>query len=260
MDRRLRARRRRPRRARGLSCRHLELFRKYDDRGRPPTPSAHTVDRLPPDRSRRRPRQGVRDAANPKIEQFKRELAAREGAGAAQGEASESALLREVMNTVGRPGSLGEQIRCVVSVSMLTEGWDTNTVTHILGVRAFGTQLLCEQVVGRGLRLRRQSYDFDPETGLFDVEYGDIMGIPFDFASSPQVAKPTKPKPVTRVHTIKEREALEIVFPRVSGYRRDMPSEKLEVVFTDDSRLEITPADIGPTSVVVEGIVGARVR
>ena len=88
------------------------------------------------------------------------------------------------MNTVGRPGRLGEQIRCVVSVSMLTEGWDTNTVTHILGVRAFGTQLLCEQVVGRGLR--RQSYDLNPETGLFDVEYADIMGIPFDFAASPQ--------------------------------------------------------------------------
>ena len=70
-------------------------------------------------------------------------------------------LLREVMNTVGKPGQLGEAIRCVVSVSMLTEGWDANTVTHILGVRAFGTQLLCEQVVGRGLR--RQSYDLNEE-------------------------------------------------------------------------------------------------
>ena len=76
------------------------------------------------------------------------------------------------MNTVGRKGRLGEQIRCVVSVSMLTEGWDANTVTHILGVRAFGTQLLCEQVIGRGLR--RQSYELgesrDPEGHpLFDV-------------------------------------------------------------------------------------------
>ena len=148
------------------------------------------------------------------------------------------------MNTVGRPGRLGEQIRCVVSVSMLTEGWDTNTVTHILGVRAFGTQLLCEQVVGRGLR--RQSYELNAETGLFDVEYADIMGIPFDFARSPEVAKPTAPKPVTRVHAIKEREReLAIVFPRVSGYRRELPSEKLEAVFIEDSRLEITPADIG---------------
>ena len=161
------------------------------------------------------------------------------------------------MNTVGRVGRLGEQIRCVVSVSMLTEGWDTNTVTHILGVRAFGTQLLCEQVIGRGLR--RQSYDLNPKTGLFDVEYADIMGIPFDFASSPQKASPTAPKPVTRVHAIKERSELEIAFPRVSGYRRDLPSDKLEALFTADSRLEITPLDIGPTSVVMEGIVGAGV-
>ena len=236
---------------------HLELFRNYDDQGgrlaRPRTLLINSRQIEAGDALDK----GFREAAGPEIEQFKRELAAREGAGGAQGEASESALLREVMNTVGRPGRLGEQIRCVVSVSMLTEGWDTNTVTHILGVRAFGTQLLCEQVVGRGLR--RQSYDLNPETGLFDVEYADIMGIPFDFAASPQVAKPTTPKPVTRVHAIKERAALEIVFPRVSGYRRDLPSEKLEAVFTEDSRLEITPADIGPTSVVMEGIVGAGV-
>ena len=182
---------------------HLELFRNYDEQGgrlaRPRTLLINSRQIEAGDALDK----GFRDAAGPEIEQFKRELAAREGAGAAQGEASESALLREVMNTVGRPGRLGEQIRCVVSVSMLTEGWDTNTVTHILGVRAFGTQLLCEQVVGRGLR--RQSYDLNPETGLFDVEYADIMGIPFDFATSPQVAKPTKPKPVTRVHAIKER-------------------------------------------------------
>jgi type III restriction enzyme len=161
------------------------------------------------------------------------------------------------MNTVGRPGRLGEQIRCVVSVSMLTEGWDTNTVTHILGVRAFGTQLLCEQVVGRGLR--RQSYELNPKTGLFDVEYADIMGIPFDFATSPKVTKPTQPKPVTRVHAIKERAGLEIIFPRVSGYRRDLPSDKLKAVFSADTRLEITPADIGPTSVVMEWTFGAGV-
>lgn len=197
-----------------------------------------------------------REAAGQEIELFKQERNKRDGAGA-HGEASEGELLREVMNTVGREGKLGEQIRCVVSVSMLTEGWDTNTVTHILGVRAFGTQLLCEQVVGRGLR--RQSYDLNPETGRFDVEYADIMGIPFDFASSPQKVTPTVAKPVTRVHAIRERAELEIRFPRVSGYRRDLPSEKLEAKFTADSRLEITPADIGPTSVVMEGIVGAGV-
>jgi len=236
---------------------NLELFRNYDEHGgRLPRPRTLLIDSRQLETGDALDK-GFRDAASLEIEQFKREFATREGAGASQGELNESTLLREVMNTVGRQGRLGEQIRCVVSVSMLTEGWDTNTVTHILGVRAFGTQLLCEQVVGRGLR--RQSYELNPETGLFDVEYADIMGIPFDFASSPQVTKPATPKPVTRVHSIKERGGLDIVFPRVSGYRRDLPSDKLTATFTEDSRLEITPLDIGPTSVVMEGIVGAGV-
>jgi type III restriction enzyme len=236
---------------------HLELFRNYDEHGaRLPRPRTLLIDSRQIESGDALDK-GFSSAAAAEIEQFKRELATREGAASAQGEMSEAALLREVMNTVGRPGRLGEQIRCVVSVSMLTEGWDTNTVTHILGVRAFGTQLLCEQVVGRGLR--RQSYDLNPETGLFDVEYADIMGIPFDFAASPQKTKPTKVKPVTRVHAIKERSALEIIFPRVSGYRRELAGDKLEAIFTEDSKLEVTPADIGPTSVVMEGIVGAGV-
>ncbi len=235
---------------------HLELFRNYDEfGGRLPRPNTLLIDSRQLEAGEALDK-AFRDVARPEIEQFKREMAAREGAGSVKGETSEGELLREVMNTVGREGKLGEQIRCVVSVSMLTEGWDTNTVTHILGVRAFGTQLLCEQVVGRGLR--RQSYELN-EQGLFDVEYADIMGIPFDFARSPQVAKPTVPKPVTRVHAIKERAELEIRFPRVSGYRRELPTEKLEAKFDEDSRLEITPADIGPTSVVMEGIVGAGV-
>ncbi len=241
----------------GFHAGHLALFRNYDEGGtRLPRPRTLLIDSRQIESGDALDK-GFRDAAGPEIEQFKRERAARAGAGGAQGDTSEGELLREVMNTVGRPGRLGEQIRCVVSVSMLTEGWDTNTVTHILGVRAFGTQLLCEQVVGRGLR--RQSYDLNPETGLFDVEYADIMGIPFDFAASPQKTKPTMPKPVTRVHAIKERAELEIVFPRVRGYRRELPSEKLKAEFTADSRLEITPLDIGPTSVVMEGIVGAGV-
>src|SRR4029077_11618118 len=86
-------------------------------------------------------------------------------------------LMREVLNTVGKKGKLGENIRCVVSVSMLTEGWDCTTVTHILGVRAFGTRLLCEQVMGRGLR--RRSYAADPSTQMLSPEYADIFGVPF---------------------------------------------------------------------------------
>ena len=98
-------------------------------------------------------------------------------------------LLREVMNTVGKKDQLGAGIRCVVSVSMLTEGWDANNVTHILGIRAFGTQLLCEQVIGRALR--RQSYDLN-EDNLFDAEYADIFGVPFDFTAKPVVAPPAR--------------------------------------------------------------------
>lgn len=85
-------------------------------------------------------------------------------------------LMREVLNTVGKKGKLGEHIRCVVSVSMLTEGWDAQTVSHILGVRAFGTRLLCEQVMGRGLR--RTSYTVGDD-GMMTPEYADIFGVPF---------------------------------------------------------------------------------
>ena len=85
--------------------------------------------------------------------------------------------LRKMVDTVGEPGEPGEQIRCVVSVQMLTEGWDANNVTHILGLRAFESQLLCEQVVGRGLR--RMDYTPDPETGKLTEEYVDVYGIPF---------------------------------------------------------------------------------
>lgn len=196
-----------------------------------------------------------RRAAALEIEQFKREIAQRSGAGEV-GELSDSDLLREVMNTVGKKGRLGEQIRCVVSVAMLTEGWDTNTVTHILGVRAFSTQLLCEQVVGRGLR--RYSYDLNAE-GLFNVEYADIMGIPFDFTAKPQVAPVKPPKKMTRVAAMRDRAALEMIFPRVVGYRIELPEEKLQANFNENSRLVLTPDMVGPGQTLLEGIVGEGV-
>ena len=101
---------------------------------------------------------------------------------------------------------------------MLTEGWDANTVTHVLGVRAFGTQLLCEQVIGRALR--RQSYDLNEE-GLFNVEYADVLGIPFDFTAKPVVAPPQPPRETIQVKAVRpERDRLEIRFPRVAGLPR----------------------------------------
>ena len=109
---------------------------------------------------------------------------------------------------------------------MLTEGWDANTVTHVLGVRAFGTQLLCEQVIGRALR--RQSYDLNEE-GLFNVEYADVLGIPFDFTAKPVVAPPQPPRETVQVKAVRpERDALEIRFPRVEGYRVELPEERLD--------------------------------
>ena len=149
------------------------------------------------------------------------------------------------MNTVGKPGRLGDSIRCVVSVSMLTEGWDANTVTHVLGVRAFGTQLLCEQVIGRALR--RQSYDLNEEN-LFNVEYADVLGVPFDFTAKPVVAPPQPPRETVRVKAIRpERDHLEIRFPRVAGYRVELPEERLSAAFNDDSVLDLTPDLVGPT-------------
>ena len=151
-------------------------------------------------------------------------------------------LLREVMNTVGKPGKLGEEVKCVVSVSMLTEGWDANTVTHILGVRAFGTQLLCEQVVGRGLR--RRQYVANAE-GRFDPEYAEVFGVPFSFIPCSGSAPNPKPGPMpTRVRALEDRIACEITFPRVTGYRYELPSERLTVTFTEDSHLALTTEDV----------------
>ena len=171
---------------------------------------------------------------------------------------SDRDLLREVMNTVGKEGQLGESIRCVVSVSMLSEGWDANTVTHILGVRAFGTQLLCEQVVGRALR--RESYDLNKE-GLFDVEYAEVLGIPFDFTAAPVVVSPKPPRPTVRVHSISpERDHLEISFPRVTGYRVELPDERISADFNEDSVLELTPKLVGPSITSNLGIIGEGVE
>ena len=233
---------------------HLKLFRNYDGHSaRLARPNTLLIDSEQIESGDALDK-NFRDMAGPEIEAFQRERAIRLGAAAA--DITDADLLREVMNTVGRRGKLGEGIRCVVSVSMLTEGWDTNTVTHVLGLRAFGTQLLCEQVVGRALR--RQSYELN-DAGLFDAEYADILGIPFDFAAQPVVVKPKPPKPSTRVQAVPAREALEITFPRVEGYRTELPNDTLHATFTDDSRLVLTPELVGPCKVLLEGIVGQGV-
>ena len=199
-----------------------------------------------------------RGAASVEIAQFKREFIKRTGDQKRAEKFKDEDLLREVMNTVGKKGRLGGNIRCVVSVSMLTEGWDANTVTHVLGVRAFGTQLLCEQVIGRALR--RQSYVLNQE-GLFDVEYADVFGIPFDFTAKPVIVKPPPPTKAVQVKAVRpERDALEICFPRVVGYRAELPEEKVSAKFNEDSVLELTPDMVGPSRTLNQGIIGQGVE
>ena len=121
------------------------------------------------------------------------------------------------MDTIGREGQPGEQIQNVISVGMLSEGWDAKTVTHIMGLRAFTSQLLCEQVVGRGLR--RTSYDVNEKTGLFEPEYVNIFGVPFTFLPHEGSADAPPPPPAkgkTRIEPLPERRAqYEMSWPNV---------------------------------------------
>lgn len=236
----------------------LGLFRNFDETTGNPLPRPNTIlidseqleagDAL---------NDNFRSMATDEIERFRREIIERTGDARAADNLSDQELLREVMNTVGKPNQLGGAIRCVVSVSMLTEGWDANTVTHVLGIRAFGTQLLCEQVIGRALR--RQSYNLNEE-GLFNVEYADVFGIPFDFTAKPVIAPPQPPRETVQVKAIRpERDALEIRFPRVEGYRVELPEERLAADFNDDSILVLSPDLVGPSITRNSGIIGEGV-
>lgn len=235
----------------------LPLFRNTDEHGNPlPKPRTLLIDSEQLESGDALDK-SFRDAASDEIERFRREIVERTGDRQQAENLSDQDLLREAMNTVGKKDRLGGSIRCVVSVSMLTEGWDTNTVTHVLGVRAFGTQLLCEQVIGRALR--RQSYDLNEE-GRFDVEYADILGIPFDFTAKPVVAPPQPPRETITVRAIRpDRDACEIRFPKVQGYRVELPQERLEASFDADSTFELTPEVVGPSITRNEGIIGEGV-
>jgi type III restriction enzyme len=176
-----------------------------------------------------------------------------EGGGTRQDAAEQ---LRRIIATVGKPGEPGEQVRCVVSVAMLTEGWDANNVTHILGLRAFGSQLLCEQVVGRGLR--RMDYTVDPKTQRLTPEYVDVYGIPFSvipFKGREVTASAPEDKPKNHVKTLPERAAFEIRFPVVEGYAFALQKNVIRADIAKMERLEIEP-NIEPTAVVVAPSVG----
>ena len=235
----------------------LELFQNFDQHGTPlARPRTLLIDSEQLESGEALDR-NFRAAAADEIERFRSEIVRRTGDQKRAENLSDHDLLREAMNTVGKVGRLGGATRCVVSVSMLTEGWDANTVTHVLGVRAFGTQLLCEQAVGRALR--RQSYELSDDD-LFPVEYADVLGIPFDFTAKPVVAPPQKPTNTVQVKAITpERDACEIRFPRVRSYRVDLPEERLQATFSADDTLVLTPELVGPSRTRVEGIIGEGV-
>ena len=148
-------------------------------------------------------------------------------------------LLRQTVDTVGREGEPGEQIQNVISVGMLSEGWDAKTVTHIMGLRAFSSQLLCEQVVGRGLR--RVSYDVG-EDGFFEAEYVNIFGVPFTFLphEGGDGTPPPPPKPKTKIEPRKEKVQHEITFPNVVRIDH-VYRPKLKIDWDTVKTLEIDP-------------------
>ena len=182
---------------------------------------------------------------------------AESGAGSSRKDAAE--LLREVVATVGKAGLPGEHVRCVVSVQMLTEGWDANNVTHILGLRAFGSQLLCEQVVGRGLR--RMDYTPDPETGLLTEEYVDVYGVPFSvipFKGRETGGPGPDDGPKNHVRSLPERAGLLLRFPVVEGY---VIALRNNLIRADVAAIEpiVLEPDRNPTAVFVKPQVGHQI-
>ncbi len=173
----------------------------------------------------------------------------------------EAERLRSIIANVGTKGTDGENIRSVVSVQMLTEGWDANNVTQILGLRAFGSQLLCEQVVGRGLR--RISYDFYVDgqgREMLPPEYVDVYGIPFSvipFKGRASNAPEPDDRPKNHVKALTEREAWEIRFPVVEGYVTDLEDLEIECDVAKVEGLKIQPTQT-PTQLFVMPQVGIR--
>lgn len=164
--------------------------------------------------------------------------------------------LRHRVSTVGKVGESGQDVRCVVSVAMLSEGWDANNVKQILGLRAFDSQLLCEQVVGRGLR--RMSYTVNDE-GYLEEEYVDVYGVPFEVI--PVKKKPIRTgggeeKPRTLVQAVDKREPLAIEFPMVEGYVYRV-GEHIKADLAAIDPIHIDPK-LEPTAVFVKAKVWAE--
>ncbi len=171
------------------------------------------------------------------------------GARATLNQKQKAEFLRQQVDTVGQVGKSGEQIQNVISVGMLSEGWDAKTVTHIMGLRAFTSQLLCEQVVGRGLR--RTTYDVNPETGFFEPEYVNIFGVPFTFLPHEGDGDnpPQPPKPKTAIEPIPDRRAkFEISWPNVIRIEHTLHTQ----LVVDWEKLDPLPLDTTNNAMLAE--------
>ncbi len=165
-------------------------------------------------------------------------------------------LLREIVDNVGKRGRAGQDLQSVVSVAMLSEGWDAKNVTHIMGLRAFTSQLLCEQVIGRGLR--RVTHDVD-ESGLFRPEYVNVFGVPlsiFQEVGADTGEVPEAPKPSTQVEALPERNALELRWPNVLRIET-VVRPVLAVDWAAVAALKLDPASTPVSAEIAPAVGGA---
>jgi len=162
--------------------------------------------------------------------------------------------LRSIVDNVGKRGTAGQKLQNVISVAMLSEGWDAKNVTHIMGLRAFTSQLLCEQVIGRGLR--RVSYETD-ENGLFLPEYVNVFGVPLSiFQDDGEGPPPPPPKPSTQIESLPERNSLEIRWPNV--LRVDPVVRPVLAVRWDEvEALQLKPEDTPISAEIAPALGGA---
>ena len=174
------------------------------------------------------------------------------GAGKSMTRDAQAEWLRRQVDTIGRPGQPGEKIRHVISVAMLSEGWDTKTVTHIMGLRAFSSQLLCEQVVGRGLR--RTSYEVN-QRGFFEPEYVNIFGVPFTFLPHESGGVGPPPTPKTAIHPDPDKERFQISFPVVVRVERTYRTE-LRLDLDDVEPLLLDPSQHPTTAELARTLEG----
>jgi type III restriction enzyme len=240
---------------------HYDLFSNYDENGRLKKKSPTLIIDSEALDDANQVSDDFKKIFSSEIDEFKKDYARLHGQGSVE-KITDAQILREVVNTVGEPGKLGGHIRCVVSVSMLTEGWDANTVTHIMGLRAFGSQLLCEQVAGRALRRMNyylQGYDKEGNptedkrkivVEKFPPEYAHIIGVPFKMFKG-GTASPVDPPEYTYVQAIPERQQNhEIEFPNLEGYRVEYADDELIYDFSEIENYEIDGSKFPITTIM----------